>query len=104
MSANWPSVRRSASAGMSARFSAQSVSITPSAGCSTASTKPVSAQNLRATLHACSGVTLTTSHRSLPARATRALGTVARNSASRDLPLACWAASPLAVDTEKRSS
>ena len=100
MSANCPSERRSASAGMSARFSAQSVSISPSAGCSTASTKPLSVQNWRVTVHACSGAILTTSQRSLPARAIRALGTVARNSDSRALPLACCAASPLAVDTE----
>ena len=99
MSTNLPTVRRSASCGISARFSAQSVSITPSAGCSVAITKPVSFQNVRVMFHACSGVVLTTSQRSLPARAMRASGTVRSVCDSRALPLVCCAATPLAVVT-----
>ena len=63
-----PMYLRNTSCGISARFSAQSVSMTPSAGCSVAMTKPLSTQNLRTFDHACSGVAFTTSQRSLPAR------------------------------------
>ena len=63
---------RRISCGISARFSAQSVSITPRAGSSVAITNPVSVQNRCTVDHANSGVVLTTSQRSLPARATRA--------------------------------
>ncbi len=98
-----PIVRRKKSPGMSARFSAKSVSITPICGCSIASTKPDSCQNSRDVFHACSGVALTTSQRSLPARTILASGVVGRN--SERVPLfAPAAASPVAVDTLYRSS
>jgi hypothetical protein len=74
MSMYLPIVRRITSCGISARFSAQSVSITPSVGCSVAITKPVSPKNCRVIDQACSGVAFTTSQRSLPARAMRAVG------------------------------
>src|SRR5829696_4607544 len=93
-----PTVRRRKSDGMSARFSAQSVSITPIAGCSIATTKPVSIQNCRDVLHACSGVALATIQRSLPERAIRASGLVGSRSVWRGRA-AFAAASPEAVDT-----
>jgi hypothetical protein len=43
-------------------------------------TKPVSVQNFRTCDHTCSGVPLTTSQRSLPARAMCASGFVGRSS------------------------
>ncbi len=46
----------------------------PSAGCSTASTNPMSVQNLRSVFQASSGVVLTTSQRSVPPRTIRASG------------------------------
>ena len=54
------------SGGSSARFSAQSVSMTPEPGSSVARTKPLSSQNWRTVVHACSGVVFTWSQRSLP--------------------------------------
>ena len=85
---------------MPARFSAQSVSMMPSVGCSTASTKPVSVQNLRSVFQASWGVVLTTSQRSVPPRTIRASGVelTAIPSTARGRFALC-AARPDAVDT-----
>src|SRR2546430_17583812 len=66
------------SCGALARFSAQSVSMIPSVGCSTATTKPFCDQKSRIVLHAASGVVFTTSHRSDPERTSRASALVGR--------------------------
>ena len=92
-SATLPSVRCRKSCGAAARFSAQSVSMTPLVGWSTAMAKPFSCQNERTMFHDCSGVALTTSQRSLPARTILASGTVGSKS-PRPLLLAFCAARP----------
>ena len=105
MSMYLPIRLRTGSLGISARFSAQSVSITPIAGCSTATTNPRSVQNCRAVFHACSGAAFTTSQRSVPARTRRASGFCGSSSVCLARPPDCWAASPLAVvGALKRSS
>ena len=68
-------VLRSKLCGILARFSAQSVSITPTFGLSTARMNPISCQNSRSTGQTCSGDSLTTSQRCVPARSTRAPST-----------------------------
>ena len=55
--------------GRSTRLSAPWVSMRPSDGCSTARTKPFVIQKSRSAVQAASGLALTTSQRSLPARA-----------------------------------
>jgi hypothetical protein len=52
----------------------------PSAGCSNATTKPFCVQNSRKVFHAASGVALTTTQRSDPARTSRASGLGGRSS------------------------
>ena len=66
---------RSQLCGIFARFSAQSVSITPTCGLSTATMKPCSCQNSRSTGHICSTGSFTTSQRWVPARSTWATST-----------------------------
>ena len=58
---------------MRARFSFQSVSITPASGISTFTMNPVSCQNSFTTGHSSSGRPFTTSQRWLPCRSTRTL-------------------------------
>lgn len=88
------------SCGMSARFSAQSVSMIPSCGCSWAIAKPLSVQNWRTAFMASSGVALATIQRSLPARTMRAsalaLGAISAPLTGR---VASRAAMPEAVAT-----
>ena len=61
------------SCGIFARFSAQSVSITPVSGSSILMRKPSSCQNCFTTGQSFSGVCVTTSQRCVPARSTRTL-------------------------------
>ncbi len=63
-----PSTARIASCGILARFSAQSVSITPASGRSTTRASPISCQNARSCGHICSGVSGELNQRSLPSR------------------------------------
>ena len=83
--------------GFSDRVSAQSVSMIPSAGCSTARTKPFLAQKSFNVVQAASGLALTTSQRSLPARATRASGLGGNTSLGRGAARAATAPEAVAA-------
>ncbi len=81
------------SCGILARFSAQSVSITPASGMLTAIRKPFSCQKSRTSGHSFSGGSFTTSQRCDPARSTRIFSFVGKTPVWMGPVFACCARS-----------